>query len=87
MRVYVERISYGRYVSIARGRTMDGSYYTFKKGYIGGPHNYRVISLPVFVFLKLKYWIIETFFKSHYKKMVDRSWGRSPKLDRHAYKR
>ncbi len=75
---YLHRIKYGRYVAISTGHTMDGSLYSMKaKGggyFVGGPHNYEVINLIMYVLLGVKYFLIRNLFPHIYKTIIDKSW-------------
>ena len=78
MKMYVERIKYGRYVAKTNGETISGTNYSFpsKNGgyWIGGKHNYREISFLEYFFLWCKYLFLKKIFNSKYKKIVDLSW-------------
>lgn len=75
----VKRIAYGIHAARVKGRTMNGSYYTFGDGSIGGPHNYKKISFLEFCWLKIYYPLLKNFFPAKYQAIYDRSWGKKRK--------
>lgn len=74
--MYLKRIKYGIGAAKPRGKTLDGSHFSFKDG-IGNPNNYEEISLIKFVILSTYSWILINLFKTYYDKLVKNSWRKN----------